>query len=207
MKEILLNKDENCTMTFKMYNTFDMENLNEKELMEYQEYLDLFDNEHEEFDKFGKVVISIDAEDNGYSTNAGYISGYIFEEGYKFEGNLHILDEISADLHEFGSSMFNKTINPTIVRGVVKNNLFFIDKLYVEKEFRGKGYGTFILEHIDEVMEIKIDSVILDAFPFGFSGNQTVAQNRLIEFYERNGFRKTKKIKSKKERNYMVMHI
>lgn len=195
MLEKIINKDQNCSVVFSVYNSLNMHELDPEELEVCCEQLDMLEEELDLFENFGKIIISIDAED-GY--NIGHILGYIFEEGFIFEDNLDLVDEIGADLYEFGTSMTKSTLNPLISRGVVKKTFLFIDQFYVVKEYRNQGFGSFVIENIDKIVDVEIASVILDASPTDFSEDQKIAQNRLNEFYERNGLKKQRKSNQKK---------
>ena len=85
---------------------------------------------------------------------------YYPQEVVNFFCELHSLEHISADINDvLGGVLF---VNGLCVgTGCYREN--HITRVYVKPEYQGKGYGTFIMDYLEEVISKKYTKAILDA--------------------------------------------
>ena len=97
-----------------------------------------------------------------------------------------------------GSAIAHKEIKDEIVELVgdtFSSNVLVVQKLELKEEYRGKGYGKYVLDSLGVYFKSTCGYVVLKSFPIGFEGitddrNYDKAQERLNSFYSRCGYKK-----------------
>lgn len=153
----------------------------------------------------GKIFIKTEGKYDYYDIDEMEI-GSICLEMYdlNFEGGHCSLMEAfdkSASSFEVGTAILNdgyKEINDKIVELVgdtFSSNVLVVQRLEMKEEYRGKGYGKYVLDSLDVYFKSMCGYVALKSFPVGFEGitddrNYDKAQERLNSFYSRCGYKK-----------------
>ena len=79
-------------------------------------------------------------------------------------------------------------------------NLFYIERLYVEKEYRNKGYAKSLLNEINDIirdiLKLNVGQIIVYANPFEINNgademirSNKVLNNKLLNLYKTTGFK------------------
>ena len=85
---------------------------------------------------------------------------YYPQEVVNFFCELHSLEHISKDINDDLAGVL--VVNGICVgTGCYREN--HITRVYVKPEYQGKGYGTFIMDYLEEVISKKYTKAILDA--------------------------------------------
>lgn len=131
--------------------------------------------------------------------------GYFYDVEYMYNYGQSIFDAfdmISGDTCELYNVLFDRN-------GYIKDeyesfcdNVFYIDRLYVEKDYRNKGYAKLMLNQIGEIIKyvakLNIGIIAVCAQPFEINGNEEKMikdnkelKRKLIELYKNTGFQET----------------
>lgn len=131
--------------------------------------------------------------------------GYFYDVGYMYNYGQSIFDAfdmVSGDTCELYNVLFDRD-------GYIKDeyesfcdNVFYIDRLYVEKDYRNKGYAKLMLNQIGEIIKyvakLNIGIIAVCAQPFEINGNEEKMikdnkelKRKLIELYKNTGFQET----------------
>lgn len=81
------------------------------------------------------------------------------------------------------------------------SNIYYLDRIKTEDKYKGKGYATFILKNLPEILmymsKLSVGIIIVQAQPFdGIDGKTIMDYNdkkrteRLIKLYEKAGFKR-----------------
>jgi GNAT superfamily N-acetyltransferase len=107
------------------------------------------------------------------------------------------MDSYDTDLALIAEWLFydNTAITAIIKKQLLRNDLYYIEKIYVEPEFRGTGFGTFILKklyHIIRAHTREYNPVVMlipsaVEYVTGSIEHATMT-GRLEKWYRRNGF-------------------
>ncbi len=110
-------------------------------------------------------------------------------------------DMVSGDTCELYNVLFDRN-------GYIKDeyesfcdNVFYIDRLYVEKDYRNKGYAKLMLNQIGEIIKyvakLNVGIITVCAQPFERNGDKDEMidddklKRKLIELYKNTGFQET----------------
>lgn len=136
----------------------------------------------------------------------GRIEGIIFESEILFSEALsfvELCDMVTSDVYEMAEAITdeNGNIKPPICRP--EYNILYIEKLFVEEQFRGLGVGRYLLDNINPLLQHSLNvnprTCILTPYPqiktqCGYIDRATDHVDkdlpRLVRFYERAGFTK-----------------
>ena len=131
--------------------------------------------------------------------------GYCYDVEYMYNYGQSIFDAfdmVSGDTCELYNVLFDRD-------GYIKDeyesfcdNVFYIDRLYVEKDYRNKGYAKLMLNQIGEIIKyvakLNIGIIAVCAQPFEINGNEEKMikdnkelKRKLIELYKNTGFQET----------------
>lgn len=131
--------------------------------------------------------------------------GYFYDVEYMYNYGQSIFDAfdmVSGDTCELYNVLFDRN-------GYIKDeyesfcdNVFYIDRLYVEKDYRNKGYAKLMLNQIGEIIKyvakLNIGIIAVCAQPFEINGNEEKMikdnkelKRKLIELYKNTGFQET----------------
>ena len=133
--------------------------------------------------------------------------GYFFDIEYLYNYNQSIFDAfdmLSGDTCELYNILFDRN-------GFIKDeyqgenfcdNVFYIDRLYVEKNYRNRGYAKLLLNQIGEIIKyiaklnVGIIAVCAQPFERDENGDKMITDNKelkrkLIELYKSTGFKET----------------
>ena len=131
--------------------------------------------------------------------------GYFYDVDYMYNYGQSIFDAfdmVSGDTCELYNVLFDRD-------GYIKDeyesfcdNVFYIDRLYVEKDYRNKGYAKLMLNQIGEIIKyvakLNIGIIAVCAQPFEINGNEEKMikdnkelKRKLIELYKNTGFQET----------------
>ena len=131
--------------------------------------------------------------------------GYFYDVEYMYNYGQSIFDAfdmVSGDTCELYNVLFDRD-------GYIKDeyesfcdNVFYIDRLYVEKDYRNKGYAKLMLNQIGEIIKyvakLNIGIIAVCAQPFEINGNEEKMikdnkelKRKLIELYKNIGFQET----------------
>lgn len=140
------------------------------------------------------------------------IEGYFCDTTYGINYGIKIqdiLDTISTDTATLIPYLLDK--NGEIKKEYCSyyNNIYYLDRIFVEEKFRNKGYASFILENLIEILiylaKVEVGIIMVQAQPFDkVNGKSTMDYKnkdrieRLIKLYERNGFNRMN------ESNYLI---
>lgn len=145
---------------------------------------------------------------SGFTTNIGFVEGTYFEpEQWQFDVDsfLYLCDAISGELYGMAESV-------TTQKGSVKHSIcppdrsiMYIDRIYIEEEYRKCGIGTYIFENLSALMRRSLNwdpyVCILTPYtqiklPDGTLTNECedmeVKKAKLIQFYKQIGFTQIK---------------
>ena len=131
--------------------------------------------------------------------------GYFYDVEYMYNYGQSIFDAfdmVSGDTCELYNVLFDRD-------GYIKDeyesfcdNVFYIDRLYVEKDYRNKGYAKLMFNQIGEIIKyvakLNIGIIAVCAQPFEINGNEEKMikdnkelKRKLIELYKNTGFQET----------------
>ena len=131
--------------------------------------------------------------------------GYFYDVEYMYNYGQSIFDAfdmVSGDTCELYNVLFDRN-------GYIKDeyesfcdNVFYIDRLYVEKDYRNKGYAKLMLNQIGEIIKyvakLNVGIIAVCAQPFEINGNEEKMikdnkelKRKLIELYKNTGFQET----------------
>ena len=131
--------------------------------------------------------------------------GYFYDVEYMYNYGQSIFDAfdmVSGDTCELYNVLFDRN-------GYIKDeyesfcdNVFYIDRLYVENDYRNKGYAKLMLNQIGEIIKyvakLNVGIIAVCAQPFEINGNEEKMikdnkelKRKLIELYKNTGFQET----------------
>lgn len=168
-----------------------------------------------------KYIINVDIDiigikiDSDEEVKIGKVEGNYFEsdmviDDYTFYA---MCDDKGADLEPLASAITDR--EGYIKESICKfyENLMYIDRIYIEEEYRGVGIASFVIESLNEVLqyttELEPNVYILLPKPQekdkdGQIGNmedgeqKEICMQKLIKLYKRLGFKKIRNT------NYMI---
>jgi len=109
---------------------------------------------------------------------------YISKEYMKKE-----IDQLTKRLISPRSENF---LNKEIVKEDI-NNLFYLSRIIIDREYRGRGFGTEIMSVLPEIIEhflYKTDFIVFSIYPLRENIDSFQAKKDLVNLYSRCGYRK-----------------
>ena len=133
------------------------------------------------------------------------LSGYFYDMDYiyKYGQNLFdIFDMCSDDTNKLYDILFDEEENIKIDYQTFSDNIFYLDRIYVEKDYRNKGYAKLLLKQLEDlikyVVKLQVGILVVCAQPFEKDGDgekmirdDKVLKRKLIELYKNVGFKET----------------
>ena len=148
--------------------------------------------------------------DDFENIDLGFLEGTYFKiEDMEMEGinKFDLFDNISQEIHDLYSNLFD--MDGIYKDGVIgiKGNVFSIDRLYIENEYRNCGIGRRVIVDLQNILDYslncKIGNFILlpsaiekveeDLRPVSDEKEYAALTKRLQAFYRRLGFKKVPK--------------
>jgi len=81
-----------------------------------------------------------------------------------------------------------------LIWSLMGTDFILFDYLAVKKEFRNKGFGTYFMEHVLDILKIKNKYLVLEVEDPRY-GNNKDDRSRRLEFYKRIGAKQLKDVK------------
>ena len=176
---------ENLNLVFEV----DYPNLNMNNKLDWGSYSDFL----------AVITATIKLVDKNNKTIC-YLNGMYFDLDYMYEEGVSIFDTFDFYTDALGiyENMFDSNGDIILDTDTLSNNIFYINRLYVEKEHRNKGYASLILNNIENIIryifKFKVDYIVLLPQSFEKSDKGIECYNvenlqKLVNFYKKNGFK------------------
>lgn len=176
---------ENLNLVFEV----DYPNLNMNNKLDWGSYSDFL----------AVITATIKLVDKNNKTIC-YLNGMFFDLDYMYEEGVSIFDTFDFYTDALGiyENMFDSNGDIILDTDTLSNNIFYINRLYVEKEHRNKGYASLILNNIENIIryifKFKVDYIVLLPQSFEKSDKGIECYNvenlqKLVNFYKKNGFK------------------
>lgn len=150
-------------------------------------------------------------EDSDEEELIATLRGNYFDIDYAWNHGLclfDIFDMVSGDTNVISNIFFDEEQNLKSEFETDNGNIFYLDRIFVEKNHRNKGYAKLLLNQLDEIVRyiLKLNAgiIVVCAQPFEKNNgkekiirNDKTLQNKLIKLYEENGFNLVKDLKYK----------
>lgn len=155
-------------------------------------------------------------EDKEIQNTIAYINGFYYDINYANEFGISLFDVFdmcSGDTMEIYDVLFDEDEKIKKEYQTFEDNIFYLDRIFVKKEYRGKGYAKFLLKQLDEIikymLKLNVGIIVVCAQPFEIIDgkekmirNNAELTNQLIKLYKNAGFKE-----SKAKSNYLVKII
>lgn len=137
-----------------------------------------------------KIVATL----NGYY----YDMDYIYQYG---QGLFNTFDMVSGDTNKLYAILFDKDDDQIKIEyQTFSDNIFYLDRIYIENNYRNKGYATLLLSQLEDIIKyivkLNVGIIIVCAMPFEKIANEEKfyrdnfdLKNKLIDLYRKTGFR------------------
>ncbi|MCM1053502.1 MAG: GNAT family N-acetyltransferase [Ruminococcus sp.] len=172
--------------------------------------------EYSESLSFQYITIALDEvnEDTEEHKNIAYLIGYFYDFDYIYDYGTDLFSAFNmtdGDTSELYSILFdNNQIKPEY--DTYCANIFYINRIYVEKKYRNKGYAKFILNQIEDILKyivkINVGLVIVCAQPYEKENNtekmlrdNQELRNRLVSLYKQCDF---KEVETNSNMSYLI---
>ena len=159
------------------------------EYLEIEKKLDLYD--------FRESSLSIIYD----SKEVGVLKVFLFRNNFDESDSVrYVSKSINNKISEFGGiSLSNEYISELIHENEYIQSKFLdnkkiaiIDEILIYEEYRRNGIGTFIIKNIKNILSNiffdNISFVLLQSY--SFDKNKEIYQDKLNEFYKKNGFKR-----------------
>lgn len=107
-----------------------------------------------------EVNEDIDADELYKTKKIGEISGTYFNVEFALnsgQGIYDLFDSYSAEAEELYHYLFDEEESPYHEFFELNFNVFNLDYIYIEEEFRNKGIGTFVLKQLDNILNATLN--------------------------------------------------
>lgn len=151
-----------------------------------------------------EVDEDFDEQDNPEMKKIATIYGRYFDIIYAINNHINLFDVF--DMHDADTgSLIPYLLDET---GMIKeeyfsiyDNIYYLDRITVEEEFKNKGYATLLLSNLAEILmylaKITVGIIIVQAQPFDIIDGESIMDyddkrrmERLIKLYEKAGFKR-----------------
>lgn len=146
-------------------------------------------------------LVEVDV-DNDAEKVIGYFDGYYFDIDYINEHGASIfsvLDMISGDTCGAYDTLFDSDEMLKDEYSSICDNFFYLDRIYIEKEYRNRGYAKKLLKNMDKIIskmaKLEIGLIVTCCQNFEIeNGEEKIIRNdkelkqKLISLYEKTGF-------------------
>lgn len=130
------------------------------------------------------------------------LKGVYFDLAYAMDNGIStydVFDMYSADTFAFYEILYEDDMIKKEYESMWPN-VFYIERLYVEKEYRNKGYAKALLNEISniirDILKLNVGQIIVYANPFEVNNgndemikNNKVLNNKLLNLYKTTGFK------------------
>lgn len=185
--ELVVNFDRPYLEFHKPLKKIDFDNL--EEILSYFA-VDIKLYENDELNNNKELIASIDG--------IFYDMDYVYNYGFDF---LDIFDMHSCDTVNIYDILFNQDDEIKEEYETLNNNIFYLERIYVEKKYRHKGYAKFLLEQLEDIIryvaKLNVGVLIVCSQPFEKQGDHdrmirkdNELQQKLNNLYESVGFKK-----------------
>ena len=166
-----------------------------------------FDNKHLEIDdelvcnyRIDINVIEKDLDTMKEKTIAS-LKGVYFDLAYAMDNGISaydVFDMYSADTFNFYEILYEDDFIKEEYESIWPN-VFYVERLYVEKEYRNKGYAKALLNEINniirDILKLNVGQIIVYANPFKVNNgademirNNNYLIEKLLKLYKTTGF-------------------
>ena len=167
-----------------------------------------FDNKHLEIDDESVCNYCIDINviekdlDTMKEKTIASLKGVYFDLAYAMDNGIsayEVFDMYSADTFSFYEILYEDDMIKAEYESMW-SNVFYIKRLYVEKEYRNKGYAKSLLNEINDIirdiLKLNVGQIIVYANPFEINNgademirSNKVLNNKLLNLYKTTGFK------------------
>ncbi len=144
------------------------------------------------------------------------IDGIFYDMDYAYDYGLNlfnIFDMENGDTALIYDALFDGNRKIKEKYRTYNNNIFYLDRIYVEKKYRNKGYAKLLLNQLDDIVKymakLNVGIIVVCSQPFEKEGEEQKMitddkklQEKLNLLYKSAGFKKTNN-----EYNYLVKVI
>ena len=134
--------------------------------------------------------------------NIASLKGVYFDLEYAMNNDIstyEVFDMYSADTFSFYEILYEDDMIKEKYESMW-SNVFYIERLYVEKEYRNKGYAKTLLNEINDIirdiLKLNVGQIIVYANPFEINNgademirSNKVLNNKLLNLYKTTGFK------------------
>lgn len=134
-----------------------------------------------------------------------YIEGFFFNVNYMRDNGVSVFecfDSVNQDVYELYEVVFDKEDYREEFE-VFNENLFYVDKIYVEEKYRNKGYASMVINEIDDIVKyvLRLDVGVIATLIYSEDNNEEL-KGKLRDLLIDNYFNETSK-----DRDYLVKMI
>lgn len=144
-------------------------------------------------------------EEDNTQKSIAFLDGYYYDMDYIYDCNINpfdVFDMINVDTEVLYGILFDETGNVKPEYQMFNHNIFYLNRIYVEKEYRNNGYAKLLLNQLDEILKyiakINVGIVVVCAQSFERNGieEEMIRDDRklkenLIKLYKNAGFKET----------------
>lgn len=148
-----------------------------------------------------ELVEKSDSNDNQKTIVS--LSGYFYDMDYIYKYGQSLFDTFDMcgdDTNKLYDILFDEEENIRIDYQTFSNNIFYLDRIYVEKDYRNKGYAKLLLKQLEDlikyVFKLDVGIIAVCAQPFEKNGvgekmirDDKTLKRKLIELYKNVGFK------------------
>lgn len=143
---------------------------------------------------YSGIFVVVDYETNE-RTVIGSFGVYTLNLGRCDESPYEVLDEESADLELIGTTLFRTSTRKMRELVLWWDRYVFVDNVTLDEEYRGKGYGPYLLAQGLSTFFDTYDVAVLHAAPPGgyrqlSSAERSAAQKKIARAWKKAGFKK-----------------
>ncbi len=143
------------------------------------------------------------SDDNDNQKTIVSLSGYFYDMDYIYKYGLSLFDTFdmcSGDTNKLYDILFDGEEKIKIDYQTFSDNIFYLDRIYVEKDYRNKGYAKLLLKQLEDlikyVFKLNVGIIVVCAQPFEKNGveekmirDDKTLKRKLIELYKNVGFK------------------
>ena len=101
-----------------------------------------------------ELVEKSDSNDNQKTIVS--LSGYFYDMDYIYKYGQSLFDTFDMcgdDTNKLYDILFDEEENIRIDYQTFSNNIFYLDRIYVEKDYRNKGYAKLLLKQLEDLIK------------------------------------------------------
>lgn len=176
--------------------------------LEFNKPLEKFEfNELSDLISYYPITIELIEKSDGNDIQKTIVSlsGYFYDMDYIYKYGQSLFDTFdmcSDDTNKLYDILFDDEENIKIDYQTLSGNIFYLDRIYVERDYRNKGYAKLLLKQLEDlikyVVKLKVGIIVVCAQPFEKYGaeekmirDDKPLKRKLIELYKNVGFKDT----------------